>query len=215
MKKLMIAVAIVCAAAMSQAASVVWNSDTIVLPSGSAAKEKGDATGYLFVMNQSQYTAMQQAIAEYSGDLTGAGAIASYVLGKEFEANSGASLFGATLYTSGTSLTTGQRNMTDKGDLYGTGTSGAKKIYTTGDTAYAAIIYTTEETGDMMYMGNYGSTTLASAQNATVNYMSKYIGGAEAGGATSWQSVSDVPEPTSAMLLLLGVAGLALRRRRA
>ena len=213
MKKLMIAAAIVCAAAMSQAASVTWNSGTIVLPSGEEAKEKGDATGYLFVMNSTQYGAMQAAIAAYSGDLTGAGAIASYVLATEFEKNEGASLFGATVYTSGTSLTTGQRNMTDKGDLYGTGTSGTKKIYTTGDTAYAAIIYTTEETGDMMYLGNYGQTTLASSSNATVNNMALYMeGNGTAKVATSWQSV---PEPTSAMLLLLGVAGLALKRKRA
>lgn len=33
--------------------------------------------------------------------------------------------------------------------------------------------------------------------------------------ATGWSSTSAAPEPTSGMLILLGVAGLALRRRRA
>ena len=32
---------------------------------------------------------------------------------------------------------------------------------------------------------------------------------------SGWQTVGAVPEPTSGLLLLMGVAGLALRRRRA
>ena len=34
-------------------------------------------------------------------------------------------------------------------------------------------------------------------------------------GATSWSSAGPVPEPTSGLLMLVGLAGLALRRRRA
>ena len=33
--------------------------------------------------------------------------------------------------------------------------------------------------------------------------------------ASNWQATSSVPEPTSGLLMLLGMAGLALRRRRA
>ena len=39
--------------------------------------------------------------------------------------------------------------------------------------------------------------------------------GAVGGEGLAWQTMSNVPEPTSGLLLLLGVAGLALRRRRA
>ena len=38
---------------------------------------------------------------------------------------------------------------------------------------------------------------------------------AAASNPDNWKSISSVPEPTSGLLLLLGVAGLALRRRRA
>ena len=35
------------------------------------------------------------------------------------------------------------------------------------------------------------------------------------GDPSGWQTIGSAPEPTSGLLLLIGVAGLALKRRRA
>jgi hypothetical protein len=83
-------------------------------------------------------------------------------------------------------------------------------VYANGSTAYAVILYVE---GDN-YMGNVATYTLTSDLDATVGSLSVVLGGDVGGGstATAWSSV---PEPTSGLLMLLGMAGLALRRRRA
>ena len=56
--------------------------------------------------------------------------------------------------------------------------------------------------------------TKAGAKKASVANLGTKIGGT--GAATAWIAVpADIPEPTSGVLMLLGMAGLALRRRRA
>ena len=85
------------------------------------------------------------------------------------------------------------------------------------DTAYAAVVFSfTDEDGTEYFKGNIASYTFTSAADAEVINLDVNLGGdgnaVGDSGAIAWQSV---PEPTSGLLLLLGVAGLALKRKRA
>ena len=84
--------------------------------------------------------------------------------------------------------------------------------YANGDTAYAAIIYTDTQSEKDYYMGNVATFTFESDMDGNVSNLALKLGGT--GAATSWQTAA-VPEPTSGLLLLLGMAGLALKRKRA
>ena len=84
-------------------------------------------------------------------------------------------------------------------------------------TYYAAVIYTTKQTiegnATDFYIANLASATVENADlGATAANLGTYFLGNNAGTAQAWTAV---PEPTSGLLLLLGVAGLALKRKRA
>jgi len=188
MKKLMIMLAAVAMAAGVQAASMNWSSSANLLnPDGSAADGSGYITMYMFSIDSATYT-----------DLTKGG-----------EAGVAAAVWGA--YGSKLATATGSYVDDGMGQILLTDT----KAYGVGDTAYSAIILTYNEgEGVTHYVANAGAFNFAADIDKTVFEMDTFIGG-DAGSMSTATGWTAVPEPTSGLLMLVGLAGLALRRRRA
>ena len=95
--------------------------------------------------------------------------------------------------------------------------TGKTTTYGQGDTAYAAILYVSKD--GSYAIGNLASYTFDSAMDGDVANLASSLGGNPANGPVSWGSTTGggsggVPEPTSGLLLLVGGAMLALRRKQ-
>ena len=193
MKKLMFMLAAIATAAVVQAASVSWQSGVVFGPS--------DADGKL-VANATYKIADSATAAMYVF------AIADATEFAKVQSDGVYATYGDKLSTAAASTTT-----LSSSKFSAVSTSG----YAAKETVYAAILITyTDGDGKDWYLENMATTTINDLGGDTLmNNVARYIGGNSANGQIASWGTASVPEPTSGLLMLVGLAGLALRRRRA
>lgn len=191
MKKIIIPLVVVCATFALNAASVTWSSGTITLANGNTAA-KGNVTAYVWEsLSSTLYDQVKNGTLNVAA---------------EFEKTDHGALGTAAL----TGTSTRQGMIAVDGTVDATSPAGV----------YAVMLFVDNTaTGANKYIANYAYSGDVGTSGVTVDELSNYtmgkIGTQIQGGAISGWSAASVPEPTSGLLLLLGVASLALKRKHA
>ena len=187
MKKLMIAAAIVCATVVANAATYNWDATGAFYWNGDTAtgEELAGSTIYLFQGGSTEMNSMLSSLAT-----TGTDALTGYLGSGEVDSYAGFSFQNA---------------------------SDAQKIADDGATPLAHInAFFIAVTEDGKFATGYAYTPIDVTEGVVAtgaSFMPDWAVEMPADGASGWTSVA--PEPTSGLLLLIGVAGLALKRKSA
>ena len=181
MKKLMIAVAIVCAAAFAQAANFNWDSAAALHDGSEDSDWEFTGMAYLIKVTDPLTFAVADDLTITGGEIINSTVAKDSAIGGAFD--------GTAYFTDGQQYKFAIL-VTEKGTPDAMATSGL----------YGVDL----SEGGEFYTATWSTDTGASIFNVDGDYY-----------ATVDKTISSVPEPTSGLLLLLGVAGLALKRRRA
>ena len=187
MKKLMVAAAIALAAVASQAASINWSASNIYQP-GSTADKIGAGSGlvFYFCAEEVASSAVAAALADTTTTLTE-----------------------KTTYLGTKSLDSGALDVAGKIAHNTTWDKAA------GDYTFYAVIFA----DDAVAEGGKYVVTATTSEIGWDNTSDTLVGLGNqktlTQTASNWSTVAaSVPEPTSGLLMLLGFAGLALRRKQ-
>ena len=201
MKKLMMMLAVVAAVSAAEAATMKWKTYSgLKIPARGETSAKtataNNTTVYYFTLDKAlSGTPTSTELFNMFFESTGSGESTTWAVKSTLPT-------GATKGTVSESWSSGTGTLTD-GANYGD-----------GESIYAVTIIIDKATqgavvGDS-YIADYGTWTMpipAAAKTLTMTNLK----------TDNWTKLEaqSVPEPTSGLLLLLGVAGMALRRRRA
>lgn len=196
MKKLIMTVAVVAMAAITQAASIDWGVNAFPMfkgADGSTALAAG-SSAYLIVDWSSNQSAIIAALSEGTLSTDTAGVIAQ----------------------SATSNT--------MGFVPASTATSDKLTYDVGTTTYdfaVLLIDTNTKSGETWYnvsqantKAAYDSTKLDEFEKTEAVFAAQNAFTAANSQTGGWQQAAVVPEPTTGLLLLIGMAGLALRRKQ-
>ena len=191
MKKLMIALAAVAVGMMANAASYTWSSGGRIFNGTGASGSDNYVTGVTAYLMFESVVGVESLVSSFQSSA-------------------------ATATSTVTAKAIATATVSDGAQISST----ASYATTDSQTAYFVIF-----ANDKMYVSNTAAANYNSLDPSEVNAINfgaqstpsklSFDSGTYATNGAGWYQAAAVPEPTSGLLMLLGMAGLALRRKRA